>query len=76
MRGVGQRWRINNRKLLEITMRNPRLCGNAISGAGCVGVGRWPITGRWRTEEGVWRRMDEDGGRKEEGVGWRREGRG
>lgn len=49
-------------KLLEITMRNPQLCGIAISGAGCVGGGQWL---NWEVEQ-EGRREEEDGGRKSE----------
>lgn len=52
-------------KLLEITKRNPQLCGIAMSGAGCAGGSRWLIAGRKS-------RVEKDGGRKsEEGGGGR-----
>lgn len=56
----------HNHKLLEITTRNPQLCGIAMSGAGCVGGRRGEEDGGRKSEEGI-------GGRKEGGKGWRRE---
>lgn len=49
-------------KLLEITMRNPQLCGIVISGAGCVGrAHNWEDGGR-KNEDGGGGRKQERGG--------------